>query len=189
MALAWVDGVGMILRVRRGEFAQAYALGTAVLDLVASTPSPFGEAEVQATLAQIDAITGLESSCLAHVELVRRAAARFGIDVVVLQAEYALGLLELGHGRWFAATRQLERTHQEFERKGLLGIGHWPVLPDLIEASALAGEVEEAHRLLALLQVRQRGRSPSLHGAGAEPFCGVLAADDEVPDSPPPLSP
>ncbi len=181
MALAWVDGVGVILRVRRGEFAQAYALGTAVLDLVASTPSPFGEAEVQATLAQIDAVTGMESSCLARVELVRRAAARFGIDVVVLQAEYALGLLELGHGRWFAATRQLERTHQEFERKGLLGIGHWPVLPDLIEASALAGEVEEAHRLLALLQVRTEGDPLPFTALVVSRSVAILAADDDVP--------
>ena len=118
MPLMWVDGVGMILRVRRGEFAQAYALGTAMLDLVGSISSPFGEAEVQATLAQIDAITGLENSCLDRVEFVRRSTARSGTDVVVLQAEYLLGLLELGHGRVFAATRQLQRAHYEIRTEG-----------------------------------------------------------------------
>ncbi len=182
MALTWVDGVGMILRARRGEFAQAYALGTAMLDLVASLPSPFGEAEVQVTLAWIDAITGLERSCLDRVEFVRRAAARFGIDVVVLQAEYALGLLELGHGRLFAATRQLERAHHQFERRGLLGIGHWPVLPDLIEASALVGEFDEAHRLLALLQVRTEHDPLAFTAMVVSRSVAILAADVEAPE-------
>ena len=103
-------------------------------------------------LAQIDAITGKESSCLGRVELVRRTAAQSGTDVVVLQAEYVLGLLELGQGRFLAAVRQLERAHQEYERRGLLGPGHWPVLPDLVEATALSGDDGEARRLLALLR-------------------------------------
>jgi DNA-binding CsgD family transcriptional regulator len=180
MALMWVDGVGMILRVRRGDLAQAYALGTAVLDLVASNPSPFGEAEVQSTLALIDAITGLERSCLDRVEFVRRAAARSGIDVVVLQAEHALGLLELGHGRVFAATRQLERTHREFERRGVRGIGHWPVLPDLIEASVLAREHAEERRLLAILQVRAEHDPLPFMAMVVSRSVAILAADDEM---------
>jgi DNA-binding CsgD family transcriptional regulator len=181
MPLMWVDGVGMILRVRRGEFAQAYALGTAMLDLVASIPSPFGEAEVQATLAQIDAITGLESSCLGRVEHVRRVTARVGTDVVVLQAEYVLGLLELGHGRWYAAARQLERTHHEFERRGLLGIGHWPALGDLIEATALTGDLDEARRLLALLQVRTEHDPLPFTALVVSRAEAILAADHEMP--------
>jgi DNA-binding CsgD family transcriptional regulator len=180
MALMWVDGVGMILRVRRGEFAQAHAAGTAMLDLVGSVPSPFGEAQVQVTLAQIDAITGLERSCLDRVEFVRRAAARSGTDVVVLGAEYVLGLLELGHGRLFAATRQLERAHREFERRGLFGIGHWPVLPDLIEASALAGELGEAHRLLELLHVRTEHDPLPFTALVVSRAEAILAADDGV---------
>ena len=104
LALMWVDEMGMALRVRRGEFAQAYAMGTAILDLFAAITSPFGQGELQATLAQIDAITGRETSCRGRIELVRRAATQWGTDVIVLKAEYVLGLLELGQGR-FACRR------------------------------------------------------------------------------------
>jgi DNA-binding CsgD family transcriptional regulator len=180
MALMWADGVAMILRVRRGEMAQAYALGTAILDLVASVPSPFGEAQVQATLALIDAVTGLESSCLDRVERVRRAASRLGTEVVLLEAEYVLALLELGHGRLFAATRQLEHTHREFERRGLFGIGHWPVLPDLIEATALGGELEKARQLLVLLLERTQNDPLPFTALVVSRAVAILAAEDEV---------
>jgi DNA-binding CsgD family transcriptional regulator len=181
MALTWVDGVGTILRVRRGELAQAYAMGTAMLELVATIPSPFGQAEVHATLAQVDAIMGLETSCLARVDLVRRAAARVGTDVVVLQVEYALGLLELGLGRFFAAARQLAHAHHEFDRRGLVGIGHWPVLPDLVEATVLAGEFDEARRLLALLRERTEHDPLPFTAVVVSRAEAILAADDDVP--------
>ncbi len=180
MALTWVDGVGMILRVRRGELAQANAMGTAMLDLIATLPSPFGHAEVLVTLAQVDAITGKESSCLGRVELVRRTAAQSGTDVVVLQAEYVLGLLELGQGRFLAAVRQLERAHQEYERRGLLWPGHWPVLPDLVEATALSGDYKEALRLLALLEVRTEHDQLPFTALVVRRAAAVLAPDVEV---------
>jgi len=181
MALTWVDGMGMNLRVRRGELAQAYATGTAVLELITTIASPFGKAEVQTTLAQIEAISGMESSCRGRVELVRRSAARTGIDVVVLQAEYVIGLLELGQGRLLAAVRQLERTHHEFEQRGLLGLGFWPVLSDLIEATALSGEIDEARRLLTLLQTRTEHDPLPFTALVSSRVMAIMAADHDVP--------
>jgi DNA-binding CsgD family transcriptional regulator len=181
MALTWVDGMGMNLRVRRGELAQAYATGTAVLELITTIASPFGQAEVQTTLAQIEAISGMESSCRGRVELVRRSAARTGIDVVVLQAEYVIGLLELGQGRLLAAVRQLERTHHEFEQRGLLGLGFWPVLSDLIEATALSGEIDEARRLLTLLQTRTEHDPLPFTALVSSRVMAIMAADHDVP--------
>jgi DNA-binding CsgD family transcriptional regulator/tetratricopeptide (TPR) repeat protein len=180
MALMWVDGVGMILRVRRGELAQAHAMGTAMLELIATLPTPFGLAELHANLAQIEAITGNESSCLRRVELVRRATARFGTDVVALQVEYVLGLLELGQGRFLAAVRQLERTHRELEQRGQFGTGHWPVLPDLVEAAALAGEHGEARRFLALLQKRTEHDPLPCTAVVVSRVEAMLAVDAEV---------
>jgi DNA-binding CsgD family transcriptional regulator len=182
MALMWVDGVGMILRVRRGELAQAHATGTAMLELIETLPTPFGQAEVHATLAQIEAMTGNESSCLRRVELVRRATAEFGTEVVALQAEYVLGLLELGQGRFLAAVRQLERTHHELERKGSLGTGYWPVLPDLVEAAALAGEHGEARRFLALLQKRTEHDPLPCTALVVSRAAAILADEAEVPE-------
>jgi DNA-binding CsgD family transcriptional regulator len=180
MALTWVDGVAIILALRRGQLSQAYAMGTAVLELVSTIASPFGQAEVHINLAHIEAITGLESSCRGRVELVRGTTARSGTDVIVLQAEYVLGLLELGQGRLLAAVRQLEHAHHEFELRGLLGLGLWPVLADLIEATALSGEVDEARRLLALLQTRA-GRDPLPFTAVATSrIVAFMAGDDEV---------
>ena len=181
LALMWVDVTGMILRVRRGEFAQAYAMGTTILELFAAMPSPYGHGEVQTTLAQIEAITGREGSCRGRIELVRRTAAQSGTDVIVLQAEYVLGILELGQGRFLAAARQLQRTHYEFERRGLLGLGNWPVLGDLVEATALAGEFEEAHRWLALLQARTENDPLLFTAVVVTRSAAMLAADDEVP--------
>jgi len=181
MALTWVDGMGMNLRVRRGELAQAYATGTAVLELITTIASPFGKAEVQTTLAQIEAISGMESSCRGRLELVRRSAARTGIDVVVLQAEYVIGLLELGQGRLLAAVRQLERTHHEFEQRGLLGLGFWPVLSDLIEATALSGEIDEARRLLTLLQTRTEHDPLPFTALVSSRVMAIMAADHDVP--------
>jgi DNA-binding CsgD family transcriptional regulator/tetratricopeptide (TPR) repeat protein len=181
MALTWVDGVGMNLRVRRGELSQAYATGTAVLELLTSIASPFGQAEVHATMAQIEAITGSEGSCRGRVEFVRRATAQSGTDVIVLQAEYVLGLLELGQGRLLAAVRQLERTHHEFEQRGLLGQGIWPVLSDLIEATALSGEIDEAHRLLTLLQTRTEDDPLPFTAVVSNRAIAIMAAEHEVP--------
>jgi DNA-binding NarL/FixJ family response regulator len=181
MALTWVDGMGMNLALRRGNLAQAHATGTAVLELVATIASPYGQAEVQATLAQIEAITGLESSCRGRVEFVRRTAARSGTDVIVLQAEYVLGLLELGQGRLHASVRQLERTHHEFEQRGLLGLGLWPVLSDLIEATALCGEIDEARRLLALLKMRTEHDPLPFTGLVSSRIKAIMATDHDVP--------
>jgi DNA-binding CsgD family transcriptional regulator len=181
MALMWVDGMGMNLEVRRGKLAQAYAMGTAVLELVATIASPYGQPVVQTTLAQIEAITGMESSCRGRIELVRRAAARSGTDVVVLQAEYVLGLLELGQGRLHAAVRQLERTHHEFEERGLRGLGLWPVLSDLIESTALSGEIDEAHRLLALLQARMVHDPLPFTALVSSRVMAIMAEDHDVP--------
>ena len=100
--------------------------------------------------------------------------------MVALQAEYVLGLLELGQGRFLSAMRQLERTHHELERTGSLGTGYWPVLPDLVEAAALAGEHGEARRFLALLRKRTEHDpfpSTALVVSRAE---AILAADAEV---------
>jgi DNA-binding CsgD family transcriptional regulator len=36
----------------------------------------------------------------------------------------------------------------------MFGVGHWPALSDLIEATALAGEIEQARRFLSLLHRR-----------------------------------
>jgi DNA-binding NarL/FixJ family response regulator len=181
MALTWVDGMGTVLGVRRGELAQAYALGTAVLDLVATVANPFGQAEIQTTLAQIEAMTGMEGSCRSRVELVRRSTARSGNDVIVLQAEYVLGLLELGQGRLLAAVRQLERTHNQFVQRGLLGLGMWPVLSDLIEAIALAGESDEAHRLLVLLRTRAEPDPLPFTTLVSSRAIAIMAPDDDVP--------
>jgi DNA-binding CsgD family transcriptional regulator len=181
MALTWVDGIGMNLGVRRGDLAQACAMGTALLELLTTIASPYGQAQVQTTLAQIEAITGMESSCRGRIELVRRTAARYGTDVIVLQAEYVLGLLELGQGRLHAAVRQLERTHHEFEEQGLLGLGLWPVLSDLIEATALSGEIDEARRLLTLLKTRTEHDSLPFTALVSSRVMAIMAADHDVP--------
>ena len=181
MALTWVDGIGVNLGVRRGDLAQACAMGTALLEFLTTIESPYGQAQVQATLAQIEAITGMESSCRGRIELVRRTAARYGTDVIVLQAEYVLGLLELGQGRLHAAVRQLERTHHEFEERGLLGLGLWPVLSDLIEATALSGEIDEARRLLTLLKTRTEHDSLPFTALVSSRVMAIMAADHDVP--------
>src|ERR1019366_2607984 len=149
--------------------------------LVATIASPYGQTAVQTTLAQIEAITGMETSCRGRVALIRHTAARSGTDVVVLQAEYVLGLLELGQGRLHAAVRQLERTHHEFEERGLLGLGLWPVLSDLIEATALSGDIDEAHRLLALLQTRTLHDPLPFTALVSSRVMAIMAADHNVP--------
>ena len=81
-------------------------------------------------------------------------ALRLGTEIVGLQASYALGLLELGHGRYAAARRRLGRLHADFERRGMTGLGIWPVLADLVEACVLVGDLEEAHRAHSLIVSR-----------------------------------
>ena len=154
MALLWVDAVAVNLDLRCGELTSAYVTGTTALELLDTIASPYAQAQVQGVLAMIDALTGDESSCRERAAFAHEVARRLGTEIVGLQASYALGLLELGHGRYAAARRRLGRLHADFERRGMTGLGIWPVLADLVEACVLVGDLEEAHRAHSLIVSR-----------------------------------
>jgi DNA-binding NarL/FixJ family response regulator len=57
----------------------------------------------------------------------------------------------------------------------------WPVLSDLIEAIALAGESDEAHRLLALLRTRAESDPLPFTALVSSRAIAIMAPDDDVP--------
>ena len=104
-----------------------------------------------------------------HDTIVREATLR-GEGVIVLFAEYALALLEIGSGRYREALPSVTRACGDDAAMIVLG------LPDLVEAAARSGEMELAERALerlsAIIHV-----SRTAVGLGVQARCRALVAD------------
>jgi GMP synthase-like glutamine amidotransferase/DNA-binding CsgD family transcriptional regulator len=129
-------------------------------------------------LAWLEAAQGHAEACRAHAEEALELAGRLGSGSRLDRAAAALGLLELGCGRPERAIASLEDLCDHQQESGWSDAARTPHrLPDLIEAYALAGRVQEAQDALDAFSVdAERTRRSSALALAAR--CRALLAPD-----------
>ena len=103
-------------------------------------------------LAYVEAATGRAEDCRRHGERALEIAEERGAGAIISMAGTALGLLELGLGRYEAAIERLEPTGRFSVERGLDLPGVAPWAQDLAEAYVRAGDPAAATRVLATLE-------------------------------------
>jgi DNA-binding CsgD family transcriptional regulator/tetratricopeptide (TPR) repeat protein len=162
---------------RAGAWADAYATANEAVRLGADTGQESALSFGLVQLARIEAARGLEDQCRQHVREALELAEPRGGFAVHFFAAAALGLLELGLGRFAVAGEAMSWLAAVAEAGGLREPAIVPWLPDAIEAAARARNHTEAARLLSCLD-EQAAAAPGRWAAAAAARCrGILAGE------------
>lgn len=165
---------------RRGDLAAAYVAGTASLRLSDEVAEPLQIAFAASFLSACEALLGLEPDVRAHAAAAIDATGGQERVRTTLEARAALGLLELQLGRGDAAIAQLERVHATLAEVGVEDPGYVQAMPELVEAYARGGRVEDAERVLETLERQARATDRIWALAAAARCRGILGADAEL---------
>jgi DNA-binding NarL/FixJ family response regulator len=163
---------------RTGDWLEAAHLASN--DVVEGATMPVNQAWADAFLAHLDAAAGRAELCRQRAASASRAGTATGSDVVLVWAGHAMGLLELGFGRWADAARQLDRVAVLTESLGrcLPGAVWWQ--GDHIEALVRAGRPDDARRALARLEEERSVGEQQWPACVAARGRALLADDPEV---------
>jgi DNA-binding CsgD family transcriptional regulator len=135
----WQQSAGL---TGQGRFRLAYAAAEEGLRLASDFGHRWAATWNLASLATLDAVRGEESRTRAHAEEAIELATTSGATLIAGFAEWALGQLELTVGRPSEATDRLMRV-TALERPDLNPLVAIPPIPDLIEAAARSGRLDE----------------------------------------------
>ncbi len=173
--------------IGQGRFSLAYAAAEEGVRLASNFGHHWGASSNLGNLALVDALRGEESRARAHAAEAMELAATTGATVITAFAELGLGLLELTLGRPSEATDRLLLVTDVERPESNPVIGLWPI-PDLIEAAARCGRLDEAaarfdryrdwvQRSPSPARLSRLGRCRALAGEGdvREQFEGALA--------------
>jgi DNA-binding CsgD family transcriptional regulator/DNA polymerase III delta prime subunit len=135
---------------RTGDWLEAAHLASN--DVLDGATMPVNQAWASAFLAHLDAAAGRAEPCRQRAASAVRGGGAAGAGVALVWAGHAMGLLELGFGRWEEAARQLDRVAVLTESLGrhLPGAVWWQ--GDHIEALVRAGRRDDALRALERLE-------------------------------------
>jgi DNA-binding CsgD family transcriptional regulator len=134
-----------------GRLDAAAASASEGLRLARETGNDTSACRHLATLAHLAALRGDEEACRGHAaEALDRAAAR-GLGLPATLAGYALGMLELGLGRWAEALDRLQRLLAAGPGAGSPFFAVYAV-PDLVEAAVRCGRRDAATAPLAAFE-------------------------------------
>jgi class 3 adenylate cyclase/DNA-binding CsgD family transcriptional regulator len=167
---AWLDGEG-------GRWSRALAYGSQALDLALATGQSYLACYAYATVANVEAAQGRDDDCLRHANGAEQLAAELGLRKLEVQARRSRALLDLGRGRLdeaIARYEELRRLTAEW------GIAHpyYSTIPDLIEAYARIGALDQARALLPKYLASVPGQANPQSAARAARCRGIAAADD-----------
>ena len=162
---------------RLGRWAPAYAAAAQSAALADDTGGDSMNGLTR--LAYVEAATGRAEECRRHGERVLEIAEERGADSMITLAGTALGLLELGLGRYEAAIERLEPTGRFSIERGLILPGVAPWAQELAEAYVRVGDPAAATRVLATLE-QHATRSDALLAHAAVARCrGLMDGEDE----------
>ncbi|MFI5687630.1 AAA family ATPase [Streptomyces sp. NPDC051636] len=165
-------------KLRTGHWDEAYALASEGAGLAAETEQPVLQAYALSTLARIEAAQGRTALCTEHAAQFRELLDSTGAELVSPYIEAALGLLDLGTGRYAEAAARLndlQRQLSDLELREPTVLQHQP---DLIEANLAAGDPTAARAGLAELR-GQVQRAPSVWGKAVLERCRGLVDHGE----------
>jgi DNA-binding CsgD family transcriptional regulator len=152
-----------LVEIRAGRLELARQLAEEALDLWQDVGVAQEEGKARATLAQAQALLGLEEEARTNVaegrRLSREASEWFG----EIRAGYAEVLLELSLEHWPEAATSAETLVETCRRGGFRSPLHVPATPCAVEALVAVGELGPAESLLADIdRVARRQRHPRL---------------------------
>jgi DNA-binding CsgD family transcriptional regulator/tetratricopeptide (TPR) repeat protein len=170
--LAWHGG-------RLGLWQSAYAESLEALALARETGQANMVAHCLLHLALIDAARGDEERCRRAADQALEQANHSGLAPLRLRTQCVLALLDLGLGRLEGAIDRLERTRREVDALGLYEREASP-WPDLVEADARSGNIENAEATLAQFEATRLDTSPIWPAAVAAGCRGHLAPEESI---------
>jgi DNA-binding CsgD family transcriptional regulator len=132
------------LHWRNGEWHEAAHGIRSILELVEGSEKVAGALWAEGLLARVEAGMGSEDSCRARAAASASAGRNLGMDAIVVFAESALGLLELGLAHNDAAFRHLQAVSTRMRESdvGEPGIVWWA--GDFIETAWRCGRLGQA---------------------------------------------
>ena len=160
---------------RTGDWLEAIHLIST--DAVGGATMTVNRVWVAAIQARFDAAAGRAEACRERSALAVRVGRATSAGSVLIWAGHAMGLLEVGLGRWTAAARQLDRVAALTESLGrhLPGAVWWQ--GDHLEALVRSGRLDDARRALGRLD-RERTGDASNWPACVAARCRGLLSDD-----------
>ncbi len=155
-AAGYADGVEAVRWAE--EFGQVGALGFSLV-----------------MLARIDAARGDRARCEQRIDRLRTEIGPYGIGMLDMHADGALGLDAVGHGEYDVATLTLAEAWDRARERGLGNPNAIPIAGDLAEAHIRAGEHERAAAVVAWLVDRARATGLAWPAAVAARCQGLMA--------------
>lgn len=167
------------VQLARGELGAAFASTAEGVRLGADTRQDTIRAFCLICQARVEAIRGGADAAREHLDEALELTRRTDANSLWLYAGTARGLLELGTGEIPDAISTLQGVAAMATRAGLEepNVVLWQ--PDLIEAYARAGRLDEARAELDVLNGRVEATEGVASAAVAARCAGLLAGDDE----------
>ena len=128
-------------------------------------------------MATVEAAQGREDDCLRHAHDAEKLAGELGLRKLEVQARRALALLDLGRGRLEEAITRYEGVRRLAADSGIAHPYYSPI-PELIEAYARVGAMDQARALLPEFLAHVPGHANPQSAARAARCRGIAAADD-----------
>ena len=179
-ALAMLSSVQLIaadVAFRLGDWEAADDLTLEAIRLAGETGQPLMEGFSLSTRARLTAARGHDgesrAAALAALEIAESRSVTSGLRFV----RAAIGFLHLGLDRVDEAIVELEAVERLVERSGQEEPTIVPWAPDLIEAYARQGRVDDASRVLAMLARQAASTGSAVAGAAAARCRGLLDND------------
>jgi DNA-binding CsgD family transcriptional regulator len=127
--------------------------------------------------ANVEAAQGRDDDCLRHANGAHQLAAELGLRKLEVQARRSQALLDLGRGRLEEAITRYEGLRRLTADSGIAH-PYYSTIPDLIEAYARIGAIDQARALVPEYLASVPGRANPQSAARAARCRGLVAADD-----------
>jgi DNA-binding NarL/FixJ family response regulator len=175
--LGFPQAFGAELEFRVGRWDQALARAEEAAQSLEETGQLTPLTFALVMLATVEAGLGREDACRARVARASELASRLDVGSIRAYAGFALGFLEQGLGRAAAALAHLEPVAAFSRERGAIEPATVMWQPDLIEAHARLGRIDDARRALATL-AEDAGRTGGCWARAATCRCRGLIDDD-----------
>ncbi|CAO5251107.1 Response regulator containing a CheY-like receiver domain and an HTH DNA-binding domain [Frankia sp. AgKG'84/4] len=159
----------------RGLWAAAYADGVEALRWAEELGQAPALGFSLGVLARIDAARGDRALCEQRIARLRAETGPYGIGLVDLHADAALGLAAIGHGEYDVAALTLADAWSRMVDRGLGNPNTIPLAADLAEAYIRAAAPDQAVQVVAWLDERARATGLAWPAAVAARCRGLLA--------------
>jgi DNA-binding CsgD family transcriptional regulator len=162
-----------------GRLQRAYGHALEAVQIVDELGTPQTLDDCLSRLAMFEAVLGRESDSRGHAQRALDSALQLGDRKNEVRARSALGMLALVTGDADAAVTQLAPAVAALEAGGVRNPNQFRIHPDLVEAYARLGRLDEAKSVAASLE--RQARATSLPWSlGAAVRCRALVVDADA---------